>query len=173
MKTVNQSSLDTRHASLTTHWLKAPLRPVTPRHTSTVSRHLLIESVLSPFILFFSNFPNNFQMFCLPKIFKGAEWCADTGMDGWVGGWVEKGGYFFTWPCVGGASLSPPLSVSLPQTGCVCDWAGSSCLSWAFWHSSPSCPPSPCLRLSLALWGFPSLLTLGPLLEFHLLPVYV
>lgn len=65
----------------------------------------------------------------------------DGRMDRWVGGWVEKGGSFFTWPCAGGASLSPPLSVSLPQTGCVCDWPGSSCLSWAFWHSSPSCPP--------------------------------
>lgn len=81
----------------------------------------------------------------------------DGWIEGWVGGWVEKGRSFFTWPCVGGASLSPPLSVSLPQTGCVCNWAGSSCLSWAFWHSSPSCPPTPCLRLSLALWGFPSL----------------
>lgn len=178
MKTVNQSSLNTRHASLTTLWLKAPLRPVTPRHTPTVSRYRLIlyfylsMDFFSPFLFSSFFFPwTILKCFVFLKYSTGAEWCVDTWMDGWVGGWVEKGGSFFTWPCVSGASLSPPLSVSLPQTGCVYDWAGSSCLSWAFWHSSLSCPPLR-LRLSPAFWGFPSLLTLTLLLKLHLLSIY-
>lgn len=36
---VDQSCFNTWHASLTTLWLKAPLRPVTLRHTPSVSRH--------------------------------------------------------------------------------------------------------------------------------------
>lgn len=65
--------------------------------------------------------------------------------EGWTDGWVgEERGVFFSHDLVlTGPGSFPPLSVSLLQTGPVCDWAGSSCLSWAFWHSSLSCPPIP------------------------------
>lgn len=38
-----------------------------------------------------------------------------TWMDGWVGGWVEKRGSFFTWPCIGGASFSPRSLFLFPR----------------------------------------------------------
>lgn len=75
--------------------------------------------------------------------------------EGWTDGWVgEERGVFFSHDLVlTGPGSFPPLSVSLLQTGPVCDWAGSSCLSWAFWHSSLSCPPHPpasgCLLVSV------------------------
>lgn len=58
-----------------------------------------------------------------------------------MGGWRKRDLFSHDLVLAGLASL--PHSLSLPQTDCVCDWAGSSCLSWAFWHSSLSCPPIP------------------------------
>ena len=135
--TVNQSCLNTRRASLTTPSLKAPLRPVTPRHTSTVSRHP-VPPLLSPFLLFLSR--AIFECFVCVKYSRGQSDCRhrdgqmerwmdgwmDGWIDGWVGGWVEKGGSFFTWPCVGGGQpLTPTLCLSSPDGLCL--W-----LAWQF-----------------------------------------
>lgn len=106
----------------------------------------------------------------------------DKRMGRWVGvwgrGWFgERRGIFFHmtlcfWrgqPLT--LSLLPPLHALTPlQTGSVCDPTGSSGLSWAFWHSSPSSltllplPPAVCcplrtsiLAVTLPLWvGVPS-----------------
>lgn len=106
-------------------------------HPSLLS---LPQFLLSPAIAFFSHPPDNIEMFWLPKIFK-----RDRGMcgrrNGWISRWMDGDLFSHDLVLMGPASL--PHSVSLPHTDCVCDQAGSSCLSWAFWHSSQSCPPIP------------------------------
>lgn len=83
----------------------------------------------------------------------------------WGRGWFgERRGIFFHmtlcfWrgqPLTLSLLLPPPHTSPTPlhplapfQTGSVCDPTGSSGLSWAFWHSSPSSPPHPPTLLPL------------------------
>lgn len=96
-------------------------------------------------------------------------------MDGWMCRWEggERRIFFHMTLCRRGQPLTPTPPSLFPRRAVSA--TGLAVLA-SLGHSgipSLSCPPSPCLRLSLALSGFPSLLPLTLLLELHLLPVYL
>lgn len=81
-------------------------------------------------------------MFCLRKIFKGAEWLQaqrwidgrmdrrmNGWMDGWVGGWVggERGIFFHMTLCWRGQPLTPTPCLSSPDGLCL----------WPAWQFFP------------------------------------
>lgn len=184
-ETANQSGLSTRHASLNTLWLKAPLRPTTQTHSycllifsffTPTSDAALFSSALYPRRIFncFS-FQNN----------KGSKSDVDTGMDGWMDGWMAGWRWVSGW--VGDCRARDLFSHDLVPTGPVffphslpffprrvVSVSKPAVLASLGHYGIPPChaPPSPCLRLSLALWVFPSLLTISltltPSLPVHL-----